>query len=1154
VIFCGECGAQNRDGAKFCTKCGSTLDARCPSCGAMIAADDVFCGECGTNLQAPTRTRQIGVTPPAAERRLVSVLFADLEAFTSYSEERDPEEVRDLLGRYFEVAREIVGRYGGVVEKFIGDAVMAVWGTPVAREDDTERSVRAALELVTAVANLGRELGAPLKIRAGIHSGGAAVTVGAEGQGMVAGDMVNTAARLQSVAEPGSVLVDRKTFLGAKEAVAFESVGELQLKGKEELVAAWRALRVVGARRGFRPGEGIEPPFTGREDEFRLIKELLHSTMGESRPHLASILGIAGIGKSRLIWEFFKYIDGLSDEIYWHVGRSPAYGEGIAYWALAGMVRMRARIAETDDTATARAKLADSVSEFISDSEERLWIEPRLAGLLGLEDRETEDREQLFAAWRTFFERIAQDGPMIMVFEDLQWADPGLVDFVEHLLSWVRNSPILVITLARPEFLDRRPTWGAGQRSFTSIHLDPLDPDRMRELIKGLVDGLPQSVTDEIVDRAEGVPLYAVEMVRMLVDRGQLEQVEQGYVARGDVEAINVPDSLHALIASRLDVLPTDDRLLVQDASVLGKTFTKDSLAAVTPQDTAELDKRLRELTRREILTVDIDPRSPERGQYGFVQSLIREVAYQTLSSADRRDRHVKAAKYFSALEDLDLIDVVATHYLEAYRNSPKDADGLAAEARHKLVEAAERALSLASHEQALALYEKALSLPADDATRGHLLYLSGDASRSAGRPELAVERLEEAIAVLGPLGDKEALGEARASLGHAYFLSSRVDEAISMLEGALSELDDPDVDPVAPPLYSQLARVHVFAAHYDEALDYTERALGLAEKLDDLTTIADLLITRAIIAIFKGRAREARAILTGVLRMTEDQGLVREQLRTLINLSASEMYVHPRYALASADKCIQLARRFGYRDSEFFGTGNFVDAAVQMAEWERGESRLAEAEEWVDYAGGTATLADPVAMFLAYRGNFEAARDLLARTNADIEASTSMQDKAYRLTAELVVAHIEGDLERAFEWIDVAKRAGYPGFSEMWPPYARAALWAKDPTRLRDAIDGYKAKASRGDLYRAQIATMEAGVLALERSREEAVEAYLQAIQQWRELDIPLGLAHCQLDFAVSCPDAPEAAAAAAEATRFFSDAGTTPLVRRLQQAIPAA
>ncbi len=511
-VTCSSCGTENRPGAKFCSECATPLASGCPNCGTANTPGAKFCSECATPLLAaagaagapavrPGAAPTAGMPPglpagfvasrgpastPVSERRLVSIMFTDLVGFTPFAEERDSEDVRETLTRNFDLAGEIVTRYGGIVEKFIGDAVMAVWGTPVAREDDAERAVRAAMELVDAVKGLGPGISA----RAGVLTGEAAVTIGATNQGMVAGDLVNTAARLQSVAQPGTVRVGETTQRAASSAIAFEPVGDQTLKGKVAPVPAWRALRVVAERGGRGRSDSMEAPFVGRDDEIRLMKDLFHATARERRARLVSITGIGGIGKSRLAWEFEKYLDGIMDAVWWHNGRSPAYGEGITFWALGEMLRGRAGLTETDDETATRAKVAAMLVQHVPDEAERRWIEPAILALLGVQTGA--GSEQLFGAWRTFFERLSDTAPVVLVFEDLQWADGGTLDFIDHLLEWSRSIPLLIVTLSRPELLERRPDWGAGKRSFTSIYLEPLPKAAMQELLAGLVPGLPR--------------------------------------------------------------------------------------------------------------------------------------------------------------------------------------------------------------------------------------------------------------------------------------------------------------------------------------------------------------------------------------------------------------------------------------------------------------------------------------------------------------------------------------------------------------------------------------------------------------------------------------------------------------------------------------
>jgi class 3 adenylate cyclase len=564
VVTCPSCGTENRPGRKFCGSCGSPLAAVCPACGAANDAGDRFCGDCGTALTADGPPSVAGderlVSPterrPVAERRLVSVLFTDLVGFTTLAESRDAEDVRALLSRYFDDARAIVERYGGTVEKFIGDAVMAVWGSPVAREDDAERAVRAGLDLVSAVAALGTDEGIPgLAARAGVATGEAAVDRAAEHEGMVVGDLVNTASRVQSVADPGAVYVTDATKRTTDAAVAYDPVGLHDLKGKAEPLELYRAVRVIAGRRGsLRPG-GLEPPFVGRDREMRLLKDLFHATADEGVAHLVSVLGIGGIGKTRLSWEFEKYIDGLLRDVYWHRGRCIPYGDGVAYWALGEMVRGRIGGTEDDPPAATQEKLREWLERWSADDDERPWLEAQLGQLLGLGDREAPARDELFSAWRRFFELLSERGPVVLVFEDLQWADAGLLEFIDDLLMRGRDRPLYVLALARPEAAERGPGRASARAGGTSIVLSPLRPEDMDELLAGMLPGLPGDVLERIRERAEGVPLYAVETVRMLLDRqlirrndGRVELAEE--LSAGDLA---VPETLQALIGARFD-------------------------------------------------------------------------------------------------------------------------------------------------------------------------------------------------------------------------------------------------------------------------------------------------------------------------------------------------------------------------------------------------------------------------------------------------------------------------------------------------------------------------------------------------------------------------------------------------------------------------
>jgi class 3 adenylate cyclase/tetratricopeptide (TPR) repeat protein len=1017
-MVCTSCGASNREGRKFCAECGSSLTAACSSCGAANEPGERFCGECGAPLtaDAPAPRREA----PAAERRLVSVLFADLVGFTTLSESRDAEEVRELLSRYFDTCRRLVELYGGTVEKFIGDAVMAVWGTPTATEDDAERAVRVGLDLVAAVSALGDEVGAPeLRARAGVLTGEAAVTIGAEDQGMVAGDLVNTASRIQSVAEPGTVLVGEATRRASEAAVAYAAAGEHELKGKAEPVQLWRALRITSGRQGTLKGTGLEAPFVGRDRELRQIKDLFHVSADERRAQLVSVTGVAGIGKSRLAWEFYKYFDGIAETVYWHRGRCLSYGEGVTYWALADMVRMRCRIAEDEEPASAQAKLHATLEEHILDSEERGFLEPRLAHLLGVAEHQARDQQDLFAAWRLFFERLAESYPTVLAFEDMQWADASLLDFVEYLLDWSRNHPILVITLARPELLERRPTWGAGQRSFTSLYLEPLPPEAMEALLSGLVPGLPDTLRDRILDRAEGVPLYAVETVRMLFDRGLLVQEGSAYRLVGAVEALEVPETLHALIAARLDGLAPEERRLLQDAAVLGKTFPKDALGALAGAE-VELDTLLGSLVRKEVLGVQADPRSPEHGQYGFLQDLVRHVAYETLSRRERRAKHLSAAEAMSrafAADEDEVVEVIASHYLAAHEAAPdaEDAGEIKGKAQAMLVRAGVRAESLAAAAEARRYFAQAAELAQTPSERAALIGRAGDMAARAGDPESARRLYGESIELHEAQGDTHAAARVLGMLGRLDAFTGRRDEALARMDGAFAVLsaDDPDEDLAL--LAARLALAYWYSGDLERAAERAELALDVAEAHAYPAALVLALKAKSAVAESRGHAREAWALMKEALVIALDDDLVDEASSAYFVLS-DQSFHRDEYAAALGylDEALALTRMVGNRPQEWGVLVERTYPLCMLGRWDEAQAASADfTPEQIDSGGMVLSLLDSAVEIHIQRGELDGARRIFSMFSR-LEESTDVQERAGYLGSRAALRRAEGRFSEA--------------------------------------------------------------------------------------------------------------------------------------------
>ena len=1149
-MTCTNCGTENDPGRKFCGGCGAQLSLACPSCGTANAPTMRFCGECGTPLVAgvvpappAARSSSASTGTPAlvAERRLVSVLFTDLVGFTALSSGRDPEETRELLTLYFDLSRDVIVRYGGTVEKFIGDAVMAVWGAPVAREDDAERAVRAGLELVDAV----RTLGPGLQARAGVLTGEAAVTLGATNQGMVAGDLVNTASRLQSAAAPGTVLVGEATQRAASRAITFVSAGDQTFKGKAAPVPAWRALRVVAEVGGRNRSETLEAPFVGRADELRLLKDLFHATARENRARLVSVIGPAGIGKSRLAWEFLKYTDGLVDTVWWHQGRSPSYGDGITFWALGEMVRGRCGLRESDDERTTRAKVAETLATHVPDAGERGWIEPALLALLGIEAGI--GSEQLFGAWRTFFERLAVSAPVVMVLEDFHFADAGLLDFVDHLMEWSKNVPIYVVTLSRPELLEKRPTWGAGKRNFVSVYLEPLPEPAMRELLLGLVPGLPESAVRSIISRADGIPLYAVETVRMLIAEGRLALEDGAYHPVGDLRTLAVPETLSALIASRLDSLGNQDRALVSDAAVLGQSFTLAGLAAVSGIPDKELEPRLRALVQRELLTLEADLRSPERGQYGFVQALIREVAYNTLSHSDRKIRHLAAARFFEVLGSDELAGALAGHYLAAQANAPEgaEADALAGQARIALRAAAGRAAALGAHDQALAFLSQALTVTTDPVERADLLEPAGSEASAAGRHDQAEALLRSALDLRRATGDRAAIARATAALASELTGIFRADAALQILEPAVLEFADLVGQAEMIAMRAQLARAWFMSGDNRRAIEVADSVLEAAEHSDLVAIVADALITKGSALGNLGRTYEAVGVIDAGRKLAEVHGLSPTVLRALVNGSNYERDL--RSGLASLRSALALARRLGRRRNVVLAFGNATEPSIRFGEWDwvLGEAEALLADEF-----------DPMdrAQILFTRFQVQGLRGIpRPEDRTEIEQVLADRSDPQSLGAlddvHGIAALLEGRHADSFR--DFSRLAAVDPLNAPYalPLAGRAAVWNLSAADAATALRALDATGVHRPALEASRMTLRAGLAALEGQPADALALYREALNGWRDLGLVWDEALCGIDMAtVLDPSTAEVRAAADQARKILVSLGAKPFVSILE------
>jgi class 3 adenylate cyclase/tetratricopeptide (TPR) repeat protein len=1164
-VFCSGCGADNPAGKRFCGDCGSPLAAACAACGAINPPDKRFCGDCGSPLSVaamPSREAppagsvarpDDGGQGPVAERRFVTVLFADLVGFTPFSEERDAEEVRETLTRYFAIAREVIELYGGRVEKFIGDAVMALWGAPTAREDDAERAVRAALELVDKVHGL-----APgIQARAGVLTGEAAVTIGAINEGLVAGDLVNTAARIQAVAPHGGVLVGEATMRASSSSIVFEPAGDQVLKGKAEPVPTWRATRVVAQRGGQGRSDLPEPPFTGRDEELRLLKELLATSGRDGRARLVSILGPAGIGKSRLAWELEKYIDGITGDVYWHRGRSPSYGEGITFWALGEMVRRRAGLAEEEDAATTRSRIAATVVDYVDDEQDRAWIEPALLALLGVEPAPPGGRDVLFAAWRLFFEHIARRGPTVLLFEDLHWADSGLLDFVEYLLEWSKGAPLLVVALARPELLERRPDWGAGIRQHTRLALEPLAESAMRELLEGFVPGLPEHAVRAILDRADGVPLYAVETVRALVADGRLEPTGDGYQPVGDLGELTIPDTLRSLIAARLDTLDPDDRSLVADAAVLGQVFTIAGTAALSGRDPADIDARLRRLARRELFDLEVDPRSPERGQYRFVQSLIREVAYGTLARRDRRSRHVAAARFYESLGEDALAGALAMHYVSAHAASEPgpEADAVAIQARLALGGAADRAASLGGHDQAVRYLRSALEITSEPSERAALLLRAARSSNTMARHADAEELARQAIEAASQAADASLSGRANELLAEILVDTGSPQAGAEVLERALAAGLDDTPDEVRAAMLGTYSRTLMRSNRPQEAIAAADIALDLAEHLRLELVLAETLNNKGSSLTYLGRNVEGEALLQAAAEVAHRGGLVNAEIRALSNLSARND--RPEEALRWAKEARELALRIGNRSLANWATENVRYAHYILADdWDRAQEPRGfdeDATRPMDMSPlDEVRMLSIIGLVRTARG--DAVEGVIGRLE---ELAPQASDEFAAHAVEMVRAEQDlagGDYAGAVR--NSLAASAHPTIgAQFMATAAHAVLWARDLDAAREAQATFEANPASDDFVAATRLALAAVVAILEGRHADAQGPLFESLATWRMSGGRWHTARHLLDVVLALgPDDPASVEAAREARETFELVGARPYLERLDALMGSA
>jgi class 3 adenylate cyclase/tetratricopeptide (TPR) repeat protein len=1085
VIVCPACGEENPERARFCLACARDLAAQVPA---------------------------------AEERKVVSVLFVDLVGFTGSSDQADPEDVRATLRRYHERVKADIERFGGTVEKFIGDAVMAVFGAPVAHEDDAERAVRSGLRILETIADL-REEGLDIAVRAAVTTGEAVVTLGARperGEGIVTGDVVNTAARLQSAAPVGAVIVDTATARSAEGAIDFDRLEPVIAKGKRDAIPVWRAVQ-ARSRFGVDTELRAQTPFVGRASELALLRETFARAVREPSTQLVTIVAEPGMGKSRLVWEFRDEIDRVPELVRWRQGRCLPYGDGITFWALGEIVKAEAGVLETDPPEVALERLR-TAADVVEDEGDRAWITERLAPLVGAQDEVAGvGREEAFSAWRRYLEALAASRPTILVLEDLHWADAALLDFVEHLLDWAADVPLLVVATARPELYDIRPGWGGGRRNSTSLGLSPLSHEDTARLVSALLERsvLAAETQSALLDRAGGNPLYAEQFVRMLGETGPA--------------AAALPETVQALIAARLDTLTPDLKGLVHDASIHGKVFWSGAIAAMAGRPREDVLTGLRELVRREFVRPARASSMRDEEEFSFWHVLVRDVAYHQIPRAARAQKHVEAAEWIEQASGARLADhaeFLAHHCAQAIELGRAAGDVPADELRERFVRfsvlAGDRAMSL-DIPAAEGAYGRALAEITDAGERGRVLVKLGDALQPQGRLSESESAYEEAITLLQAAGEDHVAGIAMVMLGRALWRHGQTARARQVAAQGVAVLEaERDSDLVLA--YSRLAALDAIGGRSRDAIGSAEKAIALAREIGFENTSRALQM-RGIARMDlgdPGGVEDLRAAVDLALELglpAEDTAIAYGNLGE--NVGMLEGIATGRELVEAG---LEFARARGHMHHVMYSRGNLLWHLFHEGRWDELLDESEAVIEWDRERGGTqleAWAVPDTARVLAHRGDVAKAEALLSAVLPRAREIADPQSIFPLLSMAALVAVAQVDLHRAdallAEYEERARHTGDRVQEILFVWVAMVALEVGGVPRANVHLGAFEpttACGRHGGLHARALVTEADGRL------DEARELFAQAAVGWEvwgsvplRADALLGLGRCAAD-----------------------------------------
>ena len=1005
MAVCADCGQRNPEEARFCLSCGAPLAER------AAAGHEV--------------------------RKTVTVVFADLAGSTGFGERLDPESLRRVQARFFDGMRLVLERHGATVEKFIGDAVMAVFGVPFVHEDDALRAVRASFEMREALEELNAEIsptwGVKLAIRIGVNTGEVVAGDAASGQSFATGDTVNVAARLEQAADPGEILVGETTFRLVRDAVEAEEVDSLDLRGRGEKVAARRLVSI----RPDSPGtlRRLETPLVGRENELRLLHDAFARVEREQGCHLFTLLGPAGVGKSRLVAEFLSGLVGRATAVR---GRCLSYGDGITFWPVAEVVREAVSLNGEETPGEARGRIA----AFLADEDDAPLVAARVSELVGLAD--AGGGEESFWAVRKFLEALARDRPLVVVLDDVNWGEPTFLDLVEHIAEWSRGAPILLVCLARPELLDERPAWSGGKLNSTSLLLEPLNDEEFDLLVSAhLGPGtLEEEVRAQIMQVAEGNPLFVEETVALLVGEGLLTR-ENGHWAAAGLEKVPIPPTIQALLAARIDRLPAPERAVLERASVEGQVFHTGALGGL--QEGRDGTARLvHALVRKELVRPERSA-FPGEEAFRFRHILIRDAAYESIPKETRADLHEQFADWLveaAGARSLEYEEIVAYHLECAYRLraqlGPVGERGraLADEAAERLAGSAKRAVARNDMPAAATLYARATDLAAEGPLRIELLVAHARTLVEIGELDAAEMKLRDAVQEAEAAGDRRLAMRARVEDQHLRLKTDpteTTEEARRVAESSLPLFDEFADEAGLASAWDLLGQVHLMACRYElraealaRALEHARRAgderedailigLGTApywgptpvdectKRCEDLlaeiggrrpTVEAALVGTLAGLEAMRGNFDEARGLYARQQSMHEDLGLPYSLAAATIMAGRIEM-------LAGEPAAAEAELRRGYVILEGMGElGVLSTLAAYLADAVYAQGRYDEADRLTHVSEDAAT-SDDIASHVWWRV-----------TRARILARRGSHEEAERIGSEaLALAEVTDDL-----------------------------------------------------------------------------------------------------------------------------------------------